>query len=365
MTSTPVRRRAATGTVAGYVLRLCRESVPRTQSSMAEALGIDLTTMQGWESGRRPLANMPAGRLLDLRRRLPTLGAAPRIVAMMEPAMDADRIIGAALAPTDSALHPLAGWVHTRDTAHMIAWVTNGTAPPALLGHGARARRGPVASTPQLAASDRKRFFTHLRDVTEAADRHVGKAPLLHRQALYLASYDKGPETASWTTQALHGTRGILAPRGWTPQWTQVRSTATALARLGDPEPLLEFIDRSVADDDQGEAANLNYWAYWLGAVAQPQADDLFMRDPQQPLWDPVTLLRCLSQSLHPAPGYVDLYAHSLWALLNRHPWLPQASAVLAAELETQIEQLLDGGRISPRSRRELSAVHYVLRPEN
>ncbi len=44
--------------------------------------------------------------------------------------------------------------------------------------------------------------------------------------------------------------------------------TATALARLGDPQPLLGFIDRALADDDTAEAANLNYWALWLRRTA-------------------------------------------------------------------------------------------------
>ncbi|MFJ3882135.1 helix-turn-helix domain-containing protein [Streptomyces sp. NPDC090077] len=344
------------------MLRLARESIPRTQAAMAEALGVDLGTLQGWESGRRPLANTKAGALLSLRRRLALLGADAGVVGLLDPAMDADQIIGAALEPPEVLeLHPLASWVHTRDTAHMLAWALTGVAPFALAGRIPVPRRGPAAAAPLLAAGDRGQFFEHLRETAESARQGAGGV-LLHRQALYLASYDRGPEAASWTAHALYARRGLLVRRGWSEHWPEARSTATALARLGDPQPLLDFIERSLAGDDTAEAANLNYWAYWLGGIRLPQSDDGFMRDRELTGWDPVTLLRGLVRGLHYAPGYVDLYAHTLWSLLTAYPWLPQASGVLAAELEERTGRLLDGGVISERSRHELGALHYVLR---
>ncbi|MFI1160597.1 hypothetical protein [Streptomyces sioyaensis] len=126
--------------------------------------------------------------------------------------------------------------------------------------------------------------------------------------------------------------------------------------------PLLDFIDRSIADDDAAEAANLNYWAYWMGALREPQPDDAFMADRELTGWDPATLLRGLAQGFHESPGYVDLYAHSLWALLTAHTWLPQASPAVARALAERAARILDDGLISPRARRELGAVHYVLR---
>lgn len=353
--------------MTGFVLRLARQSIPRTQASMAEALGVDLNTWQGWESGRRPVAHMRVGALLELRRRLPALGADPRLVGLLDAAMDADRIIASGLdggrdADGQGGPHPLAGWVHTRDTAHMLAWALTGTAPPALAGLAPAPRRGPVAAAPLLAPADRKVFFDRLRESAELAAGQGGRGVLLHRQALYLASYDQGSDAAAWTAQALHGRRDVLARRGWSPHWAEARSTATALARLGDPQPLLDFIERAVADDDTAEAANLNYWAYWLGAYAVPQADDTFMRDRELTGWDPVTLLRALARGIHLAPGYVDLYAHSLWALLSAFPWLPQAAGRLGAPLHGKVAELLDGAELSERSRRELGSVAYVLR---
>ncbi|MBT2466625.1 helix-turn-helix transcriptional regulator [Streptomyces sp. ISL-66] len=353
--------RSNTGTIAGFVLRTARESIPRTQAAMAEALCVDLATVQGWESGRRPIANMRAVDLLVLRRRLAGLGAEAAIVALLDAAMDADRIISATLQPSDGP-HPLAEWVHTRDTAHMLAWALTGTRPPSLAAIPSPRRRGPAAASPLLSSPDRATFFEQLRITAEAASRTDPQGILLHRQALYLTSYDTTPEAVTWTAQALHARRGLLARRGWTPQWAEARSTATALARLGDPVPLLDFIERAIVDDDAGEAANLNYWAYWLGGTPLPQSDDLFMRDRQLTGWDPVTLLRGLTRGLHHAPGYVDLYAHTMWALLTAHPWLPQASGLLARDLTERTEQLLDGHVVSERSRRELSAVNYVLR---
>ncbi|SFD55979.1 helix-turn-helix domain-containing protein [Streptomyces aidingensis] len=358
----PVNRKRAGGTITGYVLRLARESIPATQSGLAERLGVDLATVQGWESGRRPLMNMKAGALLDLRRRLPAIGADPALVHLMDAAMDADRVITSTLDPPGASPgdHPLAVWVHTRATAHMIAWALNGTPPRTLPTLPSQRRRGAVPPGPVLTAAEKNAFFSNLRETTEAAHRAGDSAALLRRQALYLASYDRGPGGSAWTIHTLHGHRGVLSLRGWSPHWPEARSTATALARQGDPQPLIDFIDRALVDDDAGEAANLNYWAYWLGAVPAPQADDRFMPD-RDPVWDPITLLRLLVAGLHEAPGYIDLYVHSLWALLHAHSWLPQAVPSLVGELDLRVQRLLDGGRISARSRRELGAVHYRL----
>ncbi|MFF9057511.1 XRE family transcriptional regulator [Streptomyces sp. NPDC014882] len=355
------RERAAMGTIAGFVLRLARESANRTQVGMAEATGVDLATWQGWESGRRPLANVKASGLLSLRRRLLALGADPRVLHLLDPAMDADRVLAATIHPESNTRHPLAEWVHTRDTAHMIAWALNGTVPPALASRAAPGRRGPVAKAPLLAAPDRSVFFSHLRDTAESALRAGEDGLLLHRQALYLCSYDRTSEATSWMSRALHTRQGLTAVRGWTPHWATARSTAAALVRLGDRQPLLDFIDRGLTDDDAAETANLNYWAYWLGSIREPQSDDSFMRHGPTH-WEPVRLLRGLAEGLHQAPAYTDLYVHSLWALLITNRWLPLADPDLTERLSAHTTRLLDHDRISPRARRELSSVHYVLR---
>jgi len=362
-TRAPAQQRAGTGAIAGFVLRLARESIPLTQAAMAEALLRDLATIQGWESGRRPLGNVAAIALLELKRRLPALGADPAVVRLLDAAMDADRVISAALAPPQQpGHHPLADWVHTRDTAHMIAWAVNGTTPPPLRPRLTAPRRGPVAKAPLMSATDRTAFFAHLRDVTDGASRTGQEDALLYRQALYLTSYDLTAETTRWTAHTLHARRGALSTRGWTSRWAEARSTATALARLGDPQPLMDFIERGMVDDDTAEAANLNYWAYWLGALPDTQADDAFMRDRTLSGWDPVTLLRGLLQGFHQAPGFVDLYIHSLWALVTSHNWLPMAVPDLAARLGERTDEFMSAGGLSAQARRELDGVHYVLR---
>ncbi|MFJ9183995.1 XRE family transcriptional regulator [Streptomyces anulatus] len=356
------RGRATAGTVAGFVLRVARESTSiRTQAGMAEAMAVDPATWQGWETGRRPLSHVKAGVLLDIRRRLLALGADPGVLHLLDPAMDADRVITSTIYPEVGSRHPLATWVHTRDTAHMIAWALNGTVPPALARRAASGRRGPVAKAPLLSAPDRSVFFAHLREAAESALRAGEDGLLLHRQCLYLCSYDQGSEATSWMVHALHRNRDLISVRGWTPHWATARSTVAALVRLGDHQPLRDFIDRGLVGDDSAEIANLNYWAYWLGSIREAQSDDGFMRRVPAN-WEPVRLLGAFAVGLQQAPAYMDLYVHSLWALLTTNRWLPLADPVLADALATQTAQLLDHEGVSPRARRELSTVHYVLR---
>lgn len=357
------RRRTSSGVITGYVLRLARESIPAVQAAFAELVAVDLATVQGWESGRRPLANMTAGALLNLKRRLPQLGADQGLVRLLDAAMDADRIIGAALdSPYDIDAHPLAGWVHGRETAHMIAWAVNGTLPPAVGIRPSPPRRGPVADAPCLPVAEREQLLSHFRTMTDAAPHSNPSGILLRRQALYLASYDRAVDAPAWTANALHSRRNLLARRGWSEHWAETRSIAAALARHGDPQPLRDFIARSMTDDDTGEAANLNYLAYWLGAVScRSEPDDSFMADKHLSGFDPVTLMRLLTQGMEEAPTYVDLYAHSIWALLAARPWLLQADPRTAARLAERVTYALDVLDVPAQSRRDLGAAHQLL----
>ncbi|WP_460494844.1 helix-turn-helix domain-containing protein [Dactylosporangium cerinum] len=63
----------AIGPVSGFVLKLARQSTALTQEKLAVALGVDVSTVQGWESGRRPLSAVSAGDFLRLCGRLSRL----------------------------------------------------------------------------------------------------------------------------------------------------------------------------------------------------------------------------------------------------------------------------------------------------
>ena len=57
-----------------------------------------------------------------------------------------------------------------------------------------------------------------------------------------------------------------------------------------------------------------------------------------------------------------DLYAHSLWALLERRGRLLEADPQFARSLAGGVEALLAEGDLSVQSRRELEQVHYGVR---
>ncbi|MFJ4338683.1 helix-turn-helix domain-containing protein [Streptomyces sp. NPDC088915] len=357
--------RTGIGVVSGFVLRMLRESIPLPQTALAERLGIDLGTVQGWESGRRPLGNIRAMDLLQLRRTLAPLGADGSLLGWLDAAMDADRILTAVLHPSaDPADHPLAGWVQSRETAHLVAWAVRGIIPPALQPHANRRRRGPAPAGPQLSAADRAAFFAQLRRTTESAGRAGERGLLLRRQSLYLASYDPAPDAEDWAEQALRTMRPALALRAYTPRWIEARTAATVAARRGDPVPLYDFVD-ALAVDQHSELANLAYWAYWLGSMPSTQPDDDFLHRPDPTAWNPPHLFQQLAGSLHDAPGTVDLYVHSLHTLLRLHPWLPLADPASARHLRERAVELLDARALSPVSRHDIESVHYLLQQTN
>src|SRR3989440_12792271 len=83
----------AIGVVSGFVLKLARQSAALTQEKLAEVLGVDVTTVQGWESGRRPLAAMNAGEFLRLSGRLSRLGAPASTGRYLREAIEADQVL--------------------------------------------------------------------------------------------------------------------------------------------------------------------------------------------------------------------------------------------------------------------------------
>ncbi|TMC11950.1 MAG: helix-turn-helix domain-containing protein [Chloroflexi bacterium] len=82
------------GIIAGYVLKLARESVGLTQPAMAAALDVDAGTVQSWETGRRSLAATSVRDFVRLRLRLLHLGVAGNVIDAIDDALSADYILG-------------------------------------------------------------------------------------------------------------------------------------------------------------------------------------------------------------------------------------------------------------------------------
>src|SRR4051812_35654148 len=81
------------GLVSGFVLKLARESTGLTQDKFAQELAVGVHTVQGWESGRRPLSAINAGELLSLCARLTRLGAPTTTGRHLLEAIEADQVL--------------------------------------------------------------------------------------------------------------------------------------------------------------------------------------------------------------------------------------------------------------------------------
>jgi transcriptional regulator with XRE-family HTH domain len=351
------------GRVSGYVFKLIRESLGRTQQQLAEDLVAGVATVQGWESGRRPLMAIPAGNFLALRNRLRHLGAASPLLGALTLALETDHLLALALATGHQqarpAGHPLASWVLSRPLTEMTAWAISGRVPDELKQAGrARGRHGPVPAGPALGADERRHVLEHLQTVAERASRRGPDGMLLRRQAYYLLGFD--PDSADWLTGMYRADRRVLPPaRGWSETWPLARSTASALTRAGDPEPMRRFIADQLSDET-AEAANLNYWAFWTGEISEPQASDAFIGALPLDAWHGRRVARHLVDRLHGNIGFLELNIHSLWALIRIRPDMA-ADPVLAGELDARIGRLLDENLVSAPARSELEALRYGI----
>lgn len=351
----PPRPRA--GVISGYLFRVIREQLGHTQDSMAEQFRVSTDTVAGWESGRRPLTAVSVGQMLVYRHRLMQMGTAPKLLQALERAIEADVLLHSALdddAPEEES--PLGAWVMQRDLVGVLAWPLNGVPPQPVrdLPAPPRPRRGPVPSAPELSANERGQFFTRMRNTAEQArgDRQF----LLRRQALYLAGYDDQTDTPDWLAHQ----QATERPSNWLIDWLNARSVAAVAARQGDRDRMAYFIDTALGDD-AGEAANLNYWAYWIGEMEQLELSDDFIASRTPGPWPGDKLLTHLAQGLSPVHGYVDLNIHSLWALLAIRPNLLRSGAAARA-LRERLPMMLDSPELSARARRELENIGYAVR---
>ncbi|MEV5686904.1 helix-turn-helix transcriptional regulator [Streptomyces sp. NPDC052164] len=354
---TPNRGRS--GIVSGYVFRLIREQLGHTQDTLAELFRVSPDTVAGWETGRRPVTAVPVGQMLLYRHQLLQLGSAPALLLALERAMEADVLLAGALyeeAPADD--HPIGAWVMQRDLVEVLSWPLNGVAPTPLrsLPDRPRPRRGPVPRGPVLPAADRRRFFSRMRQAAEQA--RGAERFLLRRQALYLAGYDDAADTSDWLAHQQRTAR----PDGWLTTWLNARSAAAVAARQGDRDRMGHFVKAVLADDDPGEAANLNYWAYWIGESAGLQLSDDFIGAANPGPWPGDKLMRHLVHGLTPNHGFFDLNVHTLWALLAARPNLLRPGTPTGKELRHVLPVMLDSRELSALARRELEGIRYAIR---
>ncbi|MFJ3085335.1 helix-turn-helix domain-containing protein [Streptomyces sp. NPDC086838] len=347
------------GIVSGYVFRLIREQLGHTQDTLAERLRISADTVAGWESGRRPLTAVPVGQMLVYRHQLLHLGSVPPLLQALERAMEADVLLASTLDEENPAANsPIGAWVMQRDLVEVLSWPLNGETPTPLkdLPAPPRPRRGPVPRGPELPADDRRRFFSRMRRTAEQARGEDDF--LLRRQALYLAGYDDAPDTSAWLARQQRTER----PDGWLTGWLNSRSVAAVAARQGDRDRMAHFIRTNLTDHDAGEAANLNYWAYWLGEAPHLQLSDDFIAESNPGPWPGDKLMRHLVRGMTPNQGFFDLNVHTLWALLAVRPNLLHPGNATSNELRAALPVMLDNQELSTQARRELDGIRYAIR---
>jgi transcriptional regulator with XRE-family HTH domain len=345
--------------VSGYVLRLARESLPGrcSQEQLAETAGVSPDTVAGWESGRRPITATTAGQLVRLRSLLIRAGAAPGLIRVLDPALEADQILDHALEAGNrheaGRFHPLGAHVHRREVIELAAWPLSGRTPIAL-SRPVASRRGPVPAMPDISPDARHLIHDHLRRVSQTA----GDDPLLRRQALYLQSYDYRPDASAWMKDQYQ--RVPRRHAGWTPDWPVIRTLAASMARYGSPEALVEFSERGLADEP-GAIANLNYWAYWVGETATAEPDDSFM-PTRLGQWHGQRILRHLSTRLDAGEGVTELGIHTICSLLAARPRLLEDDPPLALGVAAAGERIIDTRPLPPAARQALSQVRYAIR---
>jgi transcriptional regulator with XRE-family HTH domain len=261
---------ASRGLITGALFKVARESTDLTQQELADALTVDKTTVQAWETGRRPLASARTGTVVSLRFALLDLGADQQLVDALDTAAEADYLLDRLL-DDDTTRHPFASRVLPQPLSDLLAWPLNPNPPHVVASARRPARRGPVASGPMLAADDRRRLLTNLRAAAENPKAPADRVSQVRRQVAYLASFDRAPATASWLSELRATVSRSDAGSRFSPGWAEARSVAVALGRQGNPDALARFVQLG-RTDNSWETANLNYWAYWAGEPAASNA---------------------------------------------------------------------------------------------
>jgi transcriptional regulator with XRE-family HTH domain len=353
----------AIGIVSGFVLKIARQSATLTQERFAEALCIDVTTVQGWESGRRPLSAVNAGDFLRLCGRLSRLGAPASTRHQLCEAIEADQVLSTAIAAggawVDPDSHPLATRVHRWTITNLITWPIIGRMPQHLQEFALHVpRRGPKPTRPALSAEERMRFFDHLLTVAERAQ--GADEALLRRQAVYLLAFDGRREVIDWLrTEWNRAGRRKLKPDD-IAGLLEARSASVALAVTGDSSRLHDFVAHLT--DGSRESANLNYWAYWIGELSDEQTSDAFMLDADTRSWTGARLLQHLVQRLEPGSPQLPLNMYTLHSLVASRPSLLGGHPIVRASLAGVLDRLADTDNLSGTERDQLAGLRYAVR---
>ncbi|MFC7617065.1 multiprotein-bridging factor 1 family protein [Actinokineospora soli] len=305
------------------MLKLARQSAGLTQEKLAEALKVDVTTVQGWESGRRPIAAMNAGDFLQVSGRLSRLGAPASTGRHLREAIQADQVLSTGITAgpewVDADTHPLAASVHRRTITNLITWPITGKLTRHLHEFTPKvSRRGPQPLHPSLSAEERNRFFDHLLTVAERG-KHPDEA-LLRRQAVYLLGFDGRPRATSWLRGEWQRAGRRPIKHGDITGLLEARSASVALASVGDGTCIHDFVEH--ATDTSAEIANLNYWAHWVGELDDEQISDSFMLQQDTRSWAGTRLLDHLTTRLRPDSPHLPLNLHTLHALVASRPSL-------------------------------------------
>jgi transcriptional regulator with XRE-family HTH domain len=356
----------STGVVSGYVLKLARQAAGLTQERFAERFAVDVSTVQGWESGRRPLSAMNAGDFVRLCARLARLGAPPSSGRHLRAAIEADLVLSTGITAgsdwVDPDMHPLAASVHRKTLTNLITWPFTGDLPPELHEFASKvSRRGPVASGPQLSADDRNRFFDHLLTVAERGV-HPDET-LLRRQAVYLLSFDQRGQIASWLRDEWTSAGRRPIADGNVAHLLEARSASVALASIGDGTYLHDFVARTT--DTRAELANLNYWAHWVGELGDDQTDDSFMTENDTKAWSGLRLFQHLVGRLDPRLPHLPLNLHTVHTLVVSRPALLTERSAIRDSLAGALDALAAGDVLTRDGRDQVAGLHYALRLAN
>ncbi|GGM97026.1 hypothetical protein GCM10011609_38530 [Lentzea pudingi] len=349
--------------MSGFVLKLARQSAGLTQERLARELPVDVTTIQGWESGRRPIAAMNAGDFLRLTSRLTGLGAPASTRRHLTEAIEADQVLATGVAAGGAVVradrHPLSAGVHRRTITNLITWPITGTLPHQLREFVSRVpRRGPVAAHPSLPMDQRGRFFDHLIAISEQSTRP--EEALLRRQAVYLLGFDGRPRVVNWLRDEWRRTGRRPVRDGDVTGLLEARSASVALASAGDSAQLHDFVGQMT--ESRAETANLNYWAYWIGDLSDEQTNDAFMLNEDTRSWGGTRLLHHLMDRLDPASPHLPLNLHTLHALVASRPVLLTDRAGARERLGGVLDGLASSGDLTRAGCDQVAGLRYASR---